>query len=203
MDADTAGILAAIGPRLRSLRTARGLTLAAVSAESGLSVSLLSRVETGARQPTLDVLIPLAKVYRVALGSLVEAPDVGDPRVHLQPYALAGGGVAVPLTRFPGRLHAFKHVLGPREPKLVSHAGHAWIYVLAGRLRLLLGEEEHRLGPGEVARFESTVPHWFGPPDGETVEILHLYGPRGDRPILRSEHAQGGGAPPASPAAAG
>ncbi|WP_043661077.1 helix-turn-helix domain-containing protein [Nocardia thailandica] len=185
MDTETATILAAIGPRLRALRHERGLSLSTVADRSGLSVSTLSRLETGRRAPTLDLLLPLARTYRVSLDRLVAPPPTGDPRMHLQPHRHASGGVVVPLTGYPGRVQVFKHVLGPRAPRLVSHDGHAWLYVLAGTLRLLLGEDEHLLTPGETAEFDPAVPHWFGPAGDATVEILHLFGPHGDRPVSR------------------
>ncbi|WP_067658025.1 helix-turn-helix domain-containing protein [Nocardia harenae] len=185
MDAETAAILDGIGPRLRALRRERGLALATVAARTGLSVSTLSRLETGRRAPTLDLLIPLAREYRVALDAVVAAPATGDPRVHLQPHRHASGGVIVPLTGYPGRVQVFKHVLGPREPRLVTHDGHAWLYVLAGTLRLLLGPDEHLLGPGETAEFDPMSPHWFGPAGATPVEVLHLFGPHGDRAVPR------------------
>ncbi|WP_123813654.1 helix-turn-helix domain-containing protein [Myceligenerans xiligouense] len=185
METDVAVVLDAIGPRLRALRRSRGLTLAAVADRAGLSPSTLSRLETGGRRPTLDALIPLARVYRVSLDRLVDAPATGDPRTRLEPYRHAAGGVIVPLTRHPGRVQVFKHVVSPREPRLVSHGGHAWLYVLAGRLRLILDDDEHLLGPGETAEFVPRTPHWFGPADDAPVELLHLFGPRGDRPVAR------------------
>ncbi|SOD62770.1 transcriptional regulator, XRE family with cupin sensor [Streptomyces zhaozhouensis] len=188
MDAETAKVLAAIGPRLRSIREVRGRSLANVAEASGLSLSVLSRVETGHRQPTLDVLIPLAREYRIALEAIIAAPATGDPRLHLEPRRHAGGGVIVPLTRYPARVNAFKHVLGPREPRLVSHPGHAWLYVLNGTLRLIVGADDLTLSPGETAEFDATTPHWFGPEDGTSVEILHLFGPNGDQAVPRLEH---------------
>lgn len=185
MDAETAAVLEAIGPRLRRLRRSRGLTLEEASVRAGCSISALSRIETGRRHPTLDLLIPLARTYEVSLDGLIAAPETGDPRVHLEPQRLLAGGVAVPLTRYPGRVQAFKHVLGPREPSLVTHDGHAWIYVLAGRMRLILGADEYVLDPGENVEFDSATPHWFGPADDLSVEILHLFGPDGERPITR------------------
>lgn len=169
------------------MRRARGLTLSAVANRTGISVSTLSRIETGNRRPTLDALIPLARVYEESLDRIVAAPETGDRRIHLEPQALAEGGVVVPLTEYPGRVQVFKHVLGPREPRLTTHQGRAWLYVLAGSLRLILGEKEHLLAPGETAQFEASTPHWFGPADGLAVEILHLFGPRGDRPVTRIE----------------
>ena len=183
---DVVSLLDAIGPRLRAIRTARGLTLAAVTAETGLSTSTLSRVETGIRRPTLDLLIPLARVYRVSLDELVAAPATGDPRTPLAGFRHATGGVIVPLTGYQGRVQVFKHVLGQREPNLKSHNGHAWLYVLAGSLRLILGDDEHVLGPGETAEFDPRIPHWFGPAECcPSVEILHIFGPHGEKAVPR------------------
>ncbi|EWS81705.1 XRE family transcriptional regulator [Brachybacterium phenoliresistens] len=185
METPVAEIIDGIGPRLRAMRLERGLTLADVAERTGLSQSGLSRLETGHRQPTLDLLIPLAEMYRVSLERIIAAPATGDPRMHLVPHRHASGGVVVPITRYPGRIQVFKHVLGPREPRLTSHEGHAWLFVLAGTLRLLLGEDEHLLAPGETAEFAASTPHWFGPADGSSVEILHLFGPRGDAAVPR------------------
>lgn len=186
MDAELAEILDGIGPRLRALRRGRGLTLEALADDTGFSVSTLSRLESGKRRPTLELLIPLARAHRVALDQLIAAPATGDPRVHLRPQRRDGGSVLVPLTQYPGRVQAFKQVRGHREPKLKSHVGHEWLYVLAGELRLILGEREFTLRPGEVAEFDTSEPHWFGPAGEEAVEILHLYGPHGDQAVVRT-----------------
>ncbi|MES5819541.1 XRE family transcriptional regulator [Streptomyces sp. RG80] len=178
-------ILDGIGHRLRRLRKERGLTLEALAATTGISVSTLSRVESGKRRPTLDLLIPLARAHRVALDQLVAAPASGDPRVHLRPLR-RHGSVLVPLTQYPGRVQVFKQVLAPRQPELVTHEGYEWLYVLAGRLRLVLGARDVTLLPGEVAEFDTTEPHWFGPADSNAVEILHLFGPRGDQAVVRT-----------------
>lgn len=186
VEEDLTAILDGVGPRLRALRRDRGLTLEALAAETGISVSTMSRLESGKRRPTLDLLIPLARTHRVALDQLVAAPATGDPRVHLKPQRHKRGGVVVPLTEYPGRVQVFKQVLAPRTPKLVTHTGYEWLYVLAGRLRLILGERDFRLRAGEVAEFDTSEPHWFGPADGNAVEILHLFGPHGDQATVRT-----------------
>lgn len=186
VETDLAELLDGIGPRLRALRRDRGLTLETLAAQTGISVSKLSRLESGKRRPTLELLIPLARAHRVALDQLVAAPATGDPRVHLRPHRRRRGGVVVPLTQYPGRVQVFKQVLTPREPMLVTHAGYEWLYVLAGRLRLVLGDREFLLRPGEVAEFDTGEPHWFGPADTDTVEILHLFGPHGDQAVVRT-----------------
>ncbi|MGW1270742.1 helix-turn-helix domain-containing protein [Streptomyces sp. NPDC002491] len=205
VDAELERTLEAIGPRLRTLRRDRGLTLEALAAATGISVSTLSRLESGIRRPTLDLLIPLARAHRVALDQLVAAPASGDPRVHLRPLRKAHGSVLVPLTQYPGRVQVFKQVLSPREPRLVTHDGYEWLYVLAGELRLILGARELVLRPGEAAEFDTGEPHWFGPAHDSAVEILHLFGPRGDQAVVRagrpasSPRSHEEGPPPAAP----
>ncbi|OEJ23565.1 XRE family transcriptional regulator [Streptomyces agglomeratus] len=186
MDDDLAELLDSIGPRLRALRRDRGLTLETLAKDTGISVSTLSRLESGRRRPTLDLLIPLARAHRVALDQLVTPPATGDPRIHLKPHSREPGNVLVPLTQYPGRVQVFKQVLAHREPRLVTHSGYEWLYVLAGELRLILGERDIILRPGEVAEFDTTEPHWFGPAHAEAVEILHLFGPHGDQAVVRT-----------------
>ncbi|MCY0947475.1 helix-turn-helix domain-containing protein [Streptomyces antarcticus] len=186
MDVELSEILDGIGPRLRELRRDRGLTLEVLADGTGISVSTLSRLESGRRRPTLDLLIPLARIHRVALDQLVAAPATGDPRVHLKPLSRGRGSVLVPLTQYPGRVQVFKQVLAHREPKLVTHRGYEWLYVLAGELRLILGEREATLRPGEVAEFDTTEPHWFGAAGTDAVEILHMFGPHGDQAVVRT-----------------
>ncbi|MET9856145.1 helix-turn-helix domain-containing protein [Streptomyces sp. NPDC006450] len=188
-DAEIRRTLDAIGPRLRALRRERGLTLEALAQATGISVSTLSRLESGKRRPTLELLLPLARTHRVALDQLVAAPVTGDARVHLKPRRRDHGSVLVPLTQYPGRVQVFKQVLAYREPKRVTHAGYEWLYVLAGELHLVIGERSLTLRPGEVAEFDTGEPHWFGPAEGEVVEILHLFGPHGDQAVVRTGQA--------------
>jgi transcriptional regulator with XRE-family HTH domain len=186
MDSDVAATLNSIGPRLRALRRDRQLTLAALAAQTGIALSTLSRLESGKRRPTLELLIPLARTHRVALDQLVAPPATGDPRVHLTPLRKRPGSVVIPLTQYPGRVQVFKEILSPREPRLVTHEGYEWLYVLSGEVRLIVGETEHVLRAGEVAEFDTREPHWFGPAQSTAVEILHLFGPRGDQAVVRA-----------------
>jgi transcriptional regulator with XRE-family HTH domain len=186
MDSEVSVILDGIGPRLRALRRDRQLTLEALAAQTGISVSTLSRLESGKRRPALELLIPLARAHRVALDQLVAAPATGDPRVHLTPFRKRRGSVVIPLTEYPGRVQVFKEILSPRKPCLVTHEGYEWLYVLSGEVRLIVGETEHVLRPGEVAEFDTREPHWFGPAQSAAVEILHLFGPRGDQAVVRA-----------------
>ncbi|MCQ0023310.1 XRE family transcriptional regulator [Streptomyces somaliensis DSM 40738] len=179
--------LARVGPRLRELRRRRGATLAELSGATGISRSTLSRLETGQRRPTLELLLPLSRVHQVPLDELVGAPDVGDPRVRLKPRTVHGSTV-VPLTRQPGPLQTYKMVVpvSRATPDPRTHEGHEWLYVLAGRLRLVLGEHDLVLGPGEAAEFDTRVPHWFGSTGEGPVELLSIFGRQGRRMHVRA-----------------
>ncbi|CAL9641579.1 hypothetical protein SUDANB176_06362 [Streptomyces sp. enrichment culture] len=183
-------VLDAVGPRLRALRRDRGLTLADLAATTGVSESTLSRLENGQRRPTLELLLPLARVHGVPLDDLVGAPRTGDPRIHLKPVRRFGM-TFVPLSRRPGGVHAFKMIIParaePLEPTPQTHEGFEWLYVLNGRLRLVLGERDLTLPPGEAAEFDTSLPHWLGSADGGVVELLILFGLQGVRAHVRTD----------------
>jgi len=184
-------VLAAVGPRLRALRISRDTTLTALSASTGISVSTLSRLESGQRRPNLELLLPLAKAHQVPLDELVGAPTTGDPRVHLRPI-VSKRMTIVPLTRRPGGVQAYKLILNagsPEEPAPQVHEGYEWIYVLNGRLRLVLGDTDIVLPPGEAAEFDTRTPHWFGRADEQPVEFISLFGRQGERMHIRAKPA--------------
>ncbi|MGW4161321.1 helix-turn-helix domain-containing protein [Streptomyces sp. NPDC004788] len=180
-------VLSEVGPRLRRIRRERGATLAELSASTGISVSTLSRLESGQRKPSLELLLPIARAHQVPLDELVGAPPVGDPRVRAKPI-VRDGRTLYPLTRQPGGLQAYKMVQEPgaEVPDPRVHEGYEWLYVLSGRLRLVLGEHDVVLGPGEAAEFDTRVPHWFGPAGERRVEFLSLFGPQGERMHVRA-----------------
>jgi len=182
-------VLTGVGPRLKALRLERDVTLAGLSATTGISISTLSRLESGQRRPTLELLLPLARAHQVPLDDLVGAPATGDPRVHPKPFQ-ANGITVVPLTRRPGGLQAFKQIRPAHQPapEQQSHEGYEWLYVLSGRLRLLLGEHDITLKAGEAAEFDTHVPHAFGTGD-EPAEVLCLFGPQGERMHVRARPA--------------
>ncbi len=184
---DIDAALDAVAPRLRHLRTQRSRTLADVSAETGIGVSTLSRLESGLRRPTLDLLLPLARTYRVPLDDLVGAPPSGDPRVHPRPVR-RGGMVFIPLTRSAGGIQAFKMVLPGRRrtaPQQQRHDGFEWVYVLGGSLELRLGETVTVLEEGEAAEFETRTPHSMRSATEHPVELLSLFSPQGEQIHLR------------------
>jgi mannose-6-phosphate isomerase-like protein (cupin superfamily) len=137
-------------------------------------------------------LLPLARAYGVPLDDLVAAPPTGDPRVHLRPIRRSGLTL-VPLTRRPGGIQAYKVIYPPARraatTKLQTHDGYEWFYVLNGRVRFVLGEQEFELGPGEAAEFDTSVPHAIGSAGSQPAELLTLFGAQGERAHLSpSQH---------------
>ena len=182
-DGAIAAALELVGPRLRRVREQRGLTLTEAAARTGISKSTLSRLETGQRRPSLELLLPLAQAYQVPIDDLVGAPEVGDPRIRLKARQ-RNGRVVLPLTR-PGGIQAWKIVVPAAHstPKTRSHDGFEWLYVLSGEMRLVLGDQDMVLGVGEAAEFDTRVPHWFGSTGEGPAEVLSIFGRPGERMV--------------------
>ncbi len=179
--------LAEVGPRLKRARAQRGVTLTELSAATGISKSTLSRLEAGQRKPSLELLLPIAQAHQIPLDELVGSPEVGDPRVRFTPRN-RNGRIVVPLTRQPGGVQAWKAIIPPEqnEPELRTHEGYEWLYVLSGRLRMILADKDIVLTKGEAGEFDTRLPHWFGPADNRPVEILSLLGRQGERIHVRA-----------------
>jgi len=190
MDEPTTQTLETVGPRLKHLRLRRDVTLTTLAEETGISTSTLSRLEAGLRRPTLEQLLPLARYYGVTLDSLVNAPRTANPRIDLRPISCADGSIIIPLTRRPGGIQAYKFVLpagrDDTPPELHSHEGFDWAYVLNGTLRLVLGDQDLLLQPGEAVEFDTRTPHWFGATSAGPVEYLSLVGRQGQRAHVRT-----------------
>lgn len=171
--------------RLRELRTERGLTLQEVADAAAMDTSTLSRLESGKRRLAVDHLPGLARALGVTVDELLGPSVRPDPRVR-RPVLRRDGLTLWPLThhgRGPGlqayrcRIDAERNT--PPDP-LPTHEGHDWLYVLDGRLRLCIGDDEYVVEPGEAVEFSTTTPHWFGVVDGP-VEVIALLGPSGQQ----------------------
>ncbi|OCB40831.1 XRE family transcriptional regulator [Mycobacterium malmoense] len=176
--------------RLRELRMQRGMTLQEVGAIAGIDISTLSRLESGKRRLALDHLPRLARALSVSADELLQPAEANDPRVR--GAARTHHGVTYwPLTRQgpAGGLHAFKVRVSARRrtppAELPVHEGQDWMYVLSGRMRLVLGDRDFTIAPGEAVEFSTWTPHWFGAVDGP-VEAIVIFGPHGERLHLHS-----------------
>ncbi len=185
---EVAEALEAVGPRLKEIRARRKLKLSDVAERTGFSTSTLSRLESGNRKPSLDLLLPLAKIYQVPLDDLVGAPASGDPRIHPKPIR-RHGSIFIPLTRHADGVQAFKMILPGAEKDVRipqrTHEGYEWVYILAGALHLRLGQQITTLKVGEAAEFDTRTPHGFVSANDKPVELLGLFSPRGEQIHIR------------------
>jgi transcriptional regulator with XRE-family HTH domain len=167
--------------RLRALRTTLGLSLGDLAERANLSPSTISRIETGKRAISLDVLLPLASALQVDLDLLLAVH--GDDDVVLRPRpSTSGDRTTWMLSRPTDSRIAIKMRLEPStdatEPRV--HPGHDWFFVLDGRVRLVLGEREVVVEAGEAAEFATMTPHALAAIDGP-AELIMIFDRDGHR----------------------
>ncbi|WP_129305552.1 XRE family transcriptional regulator [Streptomyces sp. L2] len=174
------GELSAVAPQLRALRRRAGLTLEAAAQAAGLSPAHLSRLETGRRQPSLPMLLGLARIYGTTVAELLgEVPADRDAVLRaadMEP--IRAGGWTYLQAGAPGRgMQALRVQVpyGAQGDVVRVHPGEEWLYVLKGRLRLRLGDSAHLLAPGDSAHFDSLTPHRLAAEDHDGVELLFVH----------------------------
>lgn len=173
--------LANLGPRLRMERRARGWTLEDLAQRASMSVSTLSRLEAGKRQATLELLLPLIRQLGVRIDDLIN-PQAPDPRVR-RAEVRRPGMTLLPLAPVGSPLHTYKitYFPVPEPSSLKVHDGYEWLYVLSGKLRLQLGEQDLVLGRGEAAEFDTRIPHAMSAHGGKSAQVISIYNDAGDR----------------------
>jgi len=171
-----------VGARLRAARHARGWTLEDLAARSQMSISTLSRLESGKRQASLELLVPLTRQLGVRIDDLVAAP-AADPRVR-RTVIRRDGMVIAPLAPEGSPINTYKITYSPDADacsELRVHEGYEWLYVIAGRLRLRLGEQDLVLTRGEAAEFDTRIPHAMGAAGNRPAQIISIFNEAGVR----------------------
>ncbi|MEU6810198.1 XRE family transcriptional regulator [Streptomyces sp. NPDC046831] len=178
--AEPAGDLPAVAPQLRALRRQAALTLEAAAREAGLSPAHLSRLETGQRQPSLPMLLTLARTYGTTvselLGERVPEQDAVVRSAGMEP--IRAGGWTYWQAGASGRAMQALRVrvpYGSQGDIVRVHPGEEWLHVLKGRLRLRLGDATHRLAAGDSAHFDSLTPHRIAAEDQDGVDLLFVH----------------------------
>ncbi len=184
---ETTAIEDLVRSRLRSLRLTLGLSLDDVAARTHLSASTISRIETGKRTISLDVLLPLARALQVDLDALLEARHDDDVVIRPTPSS-SGDRTSWMLSRSTGNTVAIKMRLEPtaERPEQRVHPGHDWFFVIDGRVRLLLGDREIVVEAGEAAEFATMTPHATQAVDGP-AELIMIFDRDGQRAHVHRE----------------
>jgi transcriptional regulator with XRE-family HTH domain len=159
-----------LGERVRALRRERGWTLEHVAERSGVSRAMISKLERGEKNPTLVVAAKVAEGLGVSLSRLLGMEErrsvvvvprearmvMRDPETGFERQLLS--------PRFGG-LEFIRNVVpeGSTSGEFPPHRRGVEEYVVVqkGRLRVVLGEEEHVLEEGDAAYFEADVAHRF------------------------------------------
>lgn len=172
--------VSAVAPRLRELRRRAGLTLEAAARAAELSPAHLSRLETAQRQPSLPMLLSLARVYGTTVSELLgeRVPD-RDAVVHaadMEPTRAGGWTYWQAGAQGRGMQALRVHVPHGAQGEIVRvHPGEEWLHVLKGRLRLRLGDAAHVLVPGDSAHFDSLTPHRIAAADPDGADLLFVH----------------------------
>ncbi len=165
-----------IGPKIKDLRKERGLTLQEVADETGFSPALISQIERGNVSPPIATLARLARFFDVRMGFFFKKKEDERP---FKVMRLAERRIIDRVVSPNGHRHGYVYeTLAPYSPKhrmepflvsiekeaaegesLYSHEGEEFLFVLKGKVRLLVGEEEVILEQGDGVYFDSSVKH--------------------------------------------
>ena len=179
----TEPVTLAVGPRVRALREAEGLSLRDLAERSGVSAPMLSQVERGETSPTLQVAARIAAGLRLRLSQLLRLDEQGTVSIVRPDERRAGGAgghrYEILTPPLPGqRAEVSRHVLapgaatgGPGDPPMHEPGARETAVVERGALRLLIDGAEHALAAGDCVTFDADLPHHFEN-DGEEEAVL-------------------------------
>ena len=173
--------------RLRSLRHTLGLSLDELAARTSLSPSTISRVETGKRTISLDILLPLAAALQVDLDALLDVRSDDDVVIRPAPNC-SGERTTWMLSRPTASTIAVKVRIEPTRGTAGQrvHPGRDWFFVISGQVRLSLGEREITVQAGESAEFATMTPHALAAVDGP-AELIMIFDRDGQRAHVHHE----------------
>lgn len=175
--------------RLRSLRNTLGLSLDELAARTNLSPSTISRVETGKRTISLDILLPLAAALHVDLDALLDVHNDDDVVIRPVPDSTCERTTWL-LSRPTASTVAIKMRLEPtgKTAEQRVHPGRDWLFVITGQVRLALGEREIIVQAGESAEFATMTPHAIAAVD-RPAELIMIFDRDGQRAHVHHETA--------------
>lgn len=171
-----------LGARIREIRTARRLTLVQLAAATELSHPFLSQLERGLAQPSLASLRRIAVALETSPIELIAASDPTTDEVGVVELQRAGDGV-LPEGFAAGAARMLAHGARAFHPLAVeadasepgerySHTDEEFVYVVAGRIRIEVGDERYDLGEGDSLYYPGGTTHRWWSPDGSTYRLL-------------------------------
>ena len=171
---DAGSGVASVGPRLRRLRSKRGVSLAQVAAAAGISIGFLSALERSQMSASVGTLRRLARYYRTNILDFFDATELNTRLVRPPKRKVleAGPGVRMELLAWGNKVmepHLFRIAAQAGSGESYAHEGEEFLFVLRGELKIALDGEEYHLKRGDSFYFESATPHhWKNPGRSET-----------------------------------
>ncbi len=178
--------IVAVGPRVKALREAEGLSLRDLAERSGVSAPMLSQVERGETSPTLQVAARIASGLQLRLSQLLRLDEAGSVSIvradERRTGGLAGHRYEVLTPPLPGqRAEVSRHVLapgaatgGPGDPPMHEAGARETAVVERGALHLAIDGAEHALGAGDCVTFDADLPHHFENRGEEEAALLAI-----------------------------
>jgi transcriptional regulator with XRE-family HTH domain len=176
----------AVGPRIRALREAMGLSLRDLAERTGVSAAMLSQVERGETSPTLQVATRIAAGLELRLSQLLRLDEDGSVSVvrvaERRKGPVRGGGHTYEILTppLPGqRVELSLHRLapgattgGPGDPPMHEPGSRETALVQSGSVELYCDGQRHLLSAGDCVTFDADLPHHFENPGPAEAVLL-------------------------------
>lgn len=182
MDRVTLPLARTIGGRVKQERKAKGWTLDLLANTAGVSRRMVVNVEHGTVNPSVGILLRISDALGIGLPSLVQPPTPAETKVTrrgdgatLWAGARGGSGVLVTGTRKPDVLELWDWRLAPgerRESEAHSSGTRELLHVLAGKVRMTVGDDVHLLLEGDALSFAGDAAHSYENPGGTPARFL-------------------------------
>ena len=178
--------IAAVGPRVKALREAGGMSLRDLAERSGVSAPMLSQVERGETSPTLQVAARIAAGLQLRLSQLLRLDEAGSVSIVRRDERRAGGAgghrYEVLTPPLPGqRAEVSRHALAPGaatggagDPPMHEPGARETAIVERGAIALLIDGAVHELGPGDCVTFDADLRHHFENRGEEEAVLLAI-----------------------------
>lgn len=183
--------LSGLPQRIKKLRISHGISLGQLSMQTGISKSTLSRLEAGTRKPNLELLLPVSLALGLTIEELVKPPQPARSLTNGRGGTKNTSHSVRRLTRNKAATAVFAINIPGSEgfTPVYSYPGSGLLYLLKGKLLVLLGGKNFELREGEAMDFDTDAPHAFRPGNTDEVELLYFHTREGMQPALRSQLA--------------
>lgn len=169
-----------IGKKIRKIRRLSALTLSDMSEKTGISVPMISKIETGQTNPSISTYANIASALRISLGSLVsndsQDVDISIVKSTERPVISRGAYIGSPLAfrKFKKDMEPFifEYPIETNVSEIFQHENEEMIFVLKGSIEFKYGGENIILNKGDCAYFNGNIPHYGRALDGRKATAI-------------------------------